>query len=264
VSPPPGAGPPGEPEVVVLADADAVAAEAAARVVAGLATAIAARGVAHLVTTGGSTPEGIHAALRTEPLRDAVDWSKVHLWVGDERFVRRTDPRSNMGAAEQTLLGLGGVPIPADQVHGWPTDDAIDLGLGPGLAARRMAELGAGRAPDWATGRPTFDVVIVGIGPDGHLLSIFPGSRAFDDPALTLAIPAPTHIEPHVERVTFGPPILDGARVLLAPAFGAAKAEVLGRVFGEDRDPTRWPAQLARRPGATWLLDSAAAKGLGG
>jgi 6-phosphogluconolactonase len=253
---------PAEPDVIVLPDPSAVAAASAERIAAGLADAIAARSSAHFVTTGGSTPAGIHSALRAEPLRSRVEWSRVHLWVGDERFVRRADPLSNMGAAERTLLGPDGVPIPADQVHAWPTDEAIDLGLGPGWAARRLAEVAVDLVPGWHDGRPAFDVVVVGVGPDGHLLSIFPGSRAFDDPSLTLAIPEPMHIEPHVERVTFGPALLDGAGVLLAPVFGAAKASVLGRVFGRVRDPAHWPAQLARRPGATWLLDEAAAAGL--
>jgi 6-phosphogluconolactonase len=244
----------------VLPDPDAVAIAAADRTATGLAAAIASRGVANFVTTGGSTPAGIHAALRSGPRRDQVDWTRVHLWVGDERFVRRLDPLSNMGAAERTLIADGGLPIPPDQVHGWPTDEALDAGQGPGLAARWQAERCAGLVPGWASGGPVFDVVIVGIGSDGHLLSIFPGSRALDDPALTLAIPAPTHIEPHVERLTFGPAMLHGARVLLAPAFGAVKAPVLADIFGPTRDVTRWPAQLARRRGAVWLLDEAAAR----
>jgi 6-phosphogluconolactonase len=77
-----------------------------------------------------------------------------------------------------------------------------------------------------------------------------------------LAIPAPTHIEPHVERVTLNPAVLGVARDLLAVATGSDKAPVLGQVFGDERDPRRWPAQLARRAGATWILDEAAAADL--
>jgi 6-phosphogluconolactonase len=253
-----------EPEVVILPDPAAVAQATAERVVEGLRRAVASRGSAHFVTTGGSTPAGIHAALRSVPLRGAVDWSQVHLWVGDERFVPRADPLSNMGAAERTLLEGDGLPIPPGQVHGWPTDDAMERGLGPGWAARQLEATAARLVDGWTDGRPSFDVVVIGVGPDGHLLSIFPGSRALEDETLALAVPEPTHIEPHVARMTFGPAILDGAEVLLVPAFGAAKREVLGHIFGTVRDVRRWPAQLARRPGAIWLLDAPAAAGLPG
>jgi 6-phosphogluconolactonase/glucosamine-6-phosphate isomerase/deaminase len=101
--------------------------------------------------------------------------------------------------------------------------------------------------------------MLIGIGGDGHLLSVFPGSAAFDSPDWALAIPAPTHIEPHVERVTCNPALIGVADAVLAVATGIAKATILGEVFGPVRDPRRWPAQLARRSGAIWILDPAAA-----
>jgi 6-phosphogluconolactonase len=103
--------------------------------------------------------------------------------------------------------------------------------------------------------------VILGIGGDGHVLSVFPESAAFDAPhdAWGLAIPAPSHIEPHVERVTMHPGVIGAARDVLVVATGEGKAEVLATVFGPVRDARRWPAQLTLHERCTWILDEAAA-----
>ena len=104
--------------------------------------------------------------------------------------------------------------------------------------------------------------MIVGIGPDGHLLSVFPGSAAFDAPGWVVAIPAPTHVQPHLPRVSLTPGALDATRTLLPLAFGGGKAAILAAVLGGPRDERRLPAQRARRAGATWVLDAAAAGSL--
>ena len=253
----------GEPRRIVTDDAADAARAAAVWIAERLATAIDAGGVAHWATTGGSSPAAIYDALVVAPLRDAVDWSRVHLWFGDERFVRRGDPLANARIADEHLLTAGaGVPMPASHVHAIPTDAALDDGLGPDWAAARYAEAIARWVPDGDGGWPGFDIVIVGIGPDGHLLSVFPGSEAFESPATVLAIPAPTHVEPHVERVTLHPATLDAAGALLAVTTGSGKAGIVGTIFGAERDARRWPAQLARRAGATWILDRAAAADL--
>ena len=142
------------------------------------------------------------------------------------------------------------------------TSEAIGEGRG---AAECAAELeGELRAADLdiVDGWPVFDLVLLGVGGDGHVLSVFPGSEAFESTAWALAIPAPTHIEPHVERVTLNPSILAVAREVLVVMHGADKAAILGDIFGPGLDPRRWPAQLTRRAGATWILDEAAATDL--
>jgi 6-phosphogluconolactonase len=193
-------------------------------------------------------------------------------------------PLSNVQAAEEILLGwsgrsgesgsgetafpdrpmgLSGVPIPAEQIHPFPTSAAIGEGRSSEWCARRYAETIRELGPAAGDGGwPVFDLVMIGIGEDGHILSVFPGSAAFDSDALAIGVPAPAHIEPHVERVTLHPSVVTAARHVLVVVHGSAKASTLATIFGPERDPRRWPAQLARRGGATWILDEAAASEL--
>jgi 6-phosphogluconolactonase/glucosamine-6-phosphate isomerase/deaminase len=270
----------GEPRVEVLADPEAVSLAAAEQIATILRRAADGHGRADWAATGGSTPAGIYRHLATAALRDRVDWSAVHLWWGDDRYVPRDHPLSNVLPADQILLeataraGLSGtgesgvdvvtgrdpaVDIPVDNIHAMPMAAAIGENRGPAWAAARYeAELRSGGL-DIESGWPVFDLVLLGIGPDGHVLSVFPGSDAFDRTEWVLPVPAPTHVEPMVTRVTLNPHVLDVARSVLVVAHGASKAAILGEIFGSTVDARRWPAQLARRSGATWLLDEAAA-----
>ncbi|MEP6640127.1 MAG: 6-phosphogluconolactonase [Chloroflexota bacterium] len=263
-----------EPEIVVLVDPESGAIEAAARIATILADAVEARARADWATTGGSTPVGIYRRLVAEPLVEAVPWPGVHVWWGDDRYVPRDHPQSNVKLFNDVVLdvadleeGTGGVHhpgvhLPIDNVHPFRTGEAIGGGRGADWCAATLADelRGAGLAEQH--GWPVFDLMLLGIGPDGHLLSVFPGSPAFDSTELAMAIPAPTHVEPHIERVTLNPAVIDVARNVIVVAYGSDKAATLAKIFGPERDPHRWPAQLARRPGATWILDEAAAAGL--
>lgn len=271
------------PSVVVLPDPEAVSAAAAEEIATTLAAAVAARGRAHLGATGGSTPAGFYRLLADSPLRERVPWEAVDIWFGDDRFVPRDHPLSNVLLVDQVLLraaaytgqsGGGdfgvdiergfdpGVLLPASHVHAFPCGLAIAEGRGAAWCAEAYAEEVRARVPLDDDGWPAFDLLFLGIGPDGHLLSVFPGSAALTSRELALAIPAPTHVEPHVERVTLNPAIVAAALRVLVVVQGASKAAILGEVFGPTHDPARWPAQLALRAGATWLLDHEAAAGL--
>jgi 6-phosphogluconolactonase len=263
-----------EPEVVVLADAPAVASEAAERIAATLARAVEERGRADWATTGGSMAPAIYRRLAAEPLRDTVPWSSVHVWWGDDRYVPRDHPLSNVKPLDDILLaiahteggqvGLGTagaprpVPLPLENIHPFPTSEAIGDAQGSTWCAEMLAaELDAAgleRTSDW----PVFDLVQLGIGTDGHVLSVFPGSDAFESDELALAIRAPSHIEPHVERVTLNPHVLTVARSILVVASGAAKAAVVSSALRDDLDPRQLPARLARTGTATWIIDAAA------
>ncbi len=274
----------GEPEIRVLDDPDATSRAAAEAIAAGLSAAVDERGVAHWVTTGGSGPLGIYRELARAPLRDAVPWKQVHVWWTDDRFVPRDHPLSNVLPFDQVLLstsaraGLSGsgadaaqvdlgiepgAPVPVGNVHVVPTTAAIGRGMGAGSAAMEYeAELRAAGLEVAESGFPIFDVMLLGIGGDGHLLSVFPGSPVFDGSAWVTAVPAPQHIEPHVERVTLHPRVIEAARHPIVVVQGADKAAILSTVLGPERDERRWPSQVARRAGATWFLDRAAASDL--
>jgi 6-phosphogluconolactonase len=272
-----------EPEIAIRRDPEACARTAADLIAAALIEAVRDRERAHWATTGGSAPAAIYRNLAMPPLRDRVPWEFVELWWGDERFVPADHPLSNAKIAVADLLEIGalsgqsgtgssgadvvgrrtaGAPIPAENVHPIPTGPAIAEGVGPIWVAQRYAETLRELGPPVEGRWPAFDLVLLGIGPDAHVLSVFPGSEAFDKDDTAVGVPAPTHVEPHVARVTLNPRVLDVARRIIVVAHGAGKAAILAEVLGPERDERRWPAQLARRAGATWILDEAAASAL--
>jgi 6-phosphogluconolactonase len=266
-----------EPEIVVARDPDDTSERAARHIATTLAEAIDRRGGrADWATTGGSTPVGIYRALVASGIGEAMPWDRIHTWWGDDRFVPADHPLSNVRSFDDVLLRGGGwesvhsddrrqrLRIPIANVHPFPTGEAIGAGRSADeCAADYATELRAAHLRE-SDGWPVFDLLLVGIGSDGHLLSVFPGSPAFGSPALAMGIEAPDHIEPHVARVTLNPAIVTAARRVLVVVNGAAKADVLGRIFGSTRDAERLPAQLARREGATWIVDEAAAAALAG
>lgn len=250
-----------EPEILVFGAGPEVSHAAAVRIADAITTAVAERGVAHWVTTGGSTPGQIYRHLADSPLRETVPWDRVHLWWSDDRWVPPDDVLSNALACWDLLLR--DVPVPLDQVHVIPVAEAMRAGEGPDVvAARYEATMRAAGLDLDGAGYPVMDVILVGVGSDGHLFSVFPDSATWDDPGWAQAVPAPTHITPHVARVTLNPNVVTAARLPLAVVMGAGKAAILGEIFGPGRDLRRLPAQLARRDGAVWLLDAAAAAGL--
>ena len=252
----------GEPELVVTTSPDEAAAEAAERIAAALIAAVDRRGRADFCTTGGSTPIPIYRLLAKSPLVDQIPWQNVHVWWGDDRFVPRGHPESNVTSLDDVLLGGGGTigaaPLPTANIHPFPIDRALaEVRDNHWCAARYAEELCAG-VPLVDGNWPGFDLILTGVGDDGHVLSCFPDSPALDSMAWTMGVPAPSHIGPHLPRVTVNPRLLEAGPVLVV-TWGAAKAPALGHVFGKVRDLRRWPVQRTRRTGAIWIVDAAAA-----
>ena len=252
----------GEPELVVAADPETAARQAAERIAAALIAAVERRGRVDFCTTGGNTPIPIYRLLSASPLCDGVPWPQVHFWWGDDRFVARDHPESNVTALDEVLLGgdgaTGGAPLPAANIHPFPTDRALAEFRDKDWCAARYAEEMAAHLPLTDGNWPGFDLILVGVGDDGHVLSCFPNSPALDSMAWTMGVPAPTHIGPHLPRMTINPRLLEAAPVLVV-TWDANKAEAIGHVFGDVRDDRRWPVQRTRRTGAAWIMDEAAA-----
>jgi len=256
----------GEPELVVAANPDEAARAAAERIAAGLIGAVERRGLADFCTTGGRISVAIYRLLAAPPLVERIPWSRVHVWWGDDRFVPRGHPESNVIALDHVLLGggsAGGAPLSPSNIHPFPTDRALAEGRDNHWCAARYAEELGAHLPLTEGNWPAFDLILVGVGDDGHVLSCFPGSPALGTMAWTIGVPAPAHIGPHLPRVTINPRMLEAAPVLVV-TWGAGKAEALGHAFGKIRDDRRWPVQRTRRTGATWIVDEAAAEQIPG
>ena len=236
----------GNTEVITVADPAALAKAAAERIV----TRIAANsGRVAICLAGGSSPKQLYQLLATEAYRSQIPWDRVHWFVGDERLVPAADPLSNMAMVRGAFLDRC---APAANIHPIPIDSAD-----PKEAAHRYEhELKSFYGADELDlARPLFDVVLLGVGPDGHTASLFPGYPAAEETKRWVIEVPEAHVEPFVPRVTLTLPALGSCREMLIEASGAAKRPILTRVFaGEDL-----PAQRARSTGETvWLVDAAA------
>lgn len=243
-------------EVIISRDADLLAASAAARLVTALIDAQSARGWASVVLTGGRTGNAVLSHLRDSPARDAVDWSRVDLYWGDERFLPSGHPDRNETQAREALLDA--LNLPVERVHVMEPSDGR-FGDDPDAAAAAYAELLAARAEQGvAGGVPTFDVCMLGVGEEGHTASIFPDSPAVHETGRTVVAvrdcpkPPPTRVS-----LTL-PAIRHSAEVWLMTA-GAAKAEPVAKALSGASE-VDIPAAGARGQRRTlWLLDQTAA-----
>jgi 6-phosphogluconolactonase len=245
-------GPP--PELEVVADAAALAEAAARRAVADLEAAVEAHGSATWVLTGGSTPLAAYRRLAASDLRAGVEWDRVRVAIGDERCVPVGHPDSNWGQAAAALLDH--VPLPQHQRL------RIRGELPAGRAADDYQEA-LGGLPERTAGVPRLEVVWLGVGEDGHCLSLFPG-RPEVEVADRLVVAVHHAPKPPPERVSLTLVALAGAERLLVLAAGAAKAGPVARAkAGDQRLPLGRAVEVVRRAGGTvaWLLDRAAAGG---
>ncbi len=199
--------------------------------------------------TGGSSPTQLYQLLATDTYRSHIPWDRVHWFIGDERFVPATDPLNNMGVARRIFLDR---LAPAASIHPIPTDAAD-----PREAARRyQRELQSFYgANELVSSRPLFDVVLMGIGPDGHTASLFPDYPAIEEIERWVVGVPQAPVEPFVPRVTLTLPALNSCREMLFEVAGAEKRAILTRVL----DGENLPANRAKSTGETiWLVDQAA------
>ncbi len=243
-----------QPQITVYPDLDGVA-NAAAQLFVTRAAQARARGVFRVALSGGSTPRRFHELLETPTYRDQVEWSQVEFYWGDERTVPPDDPESNYRMAEETLLRTlldAGLIAPA-QIHRMPAELADHEAAARDYAEelRRGFGLSGGALP-------RFDLLYLGMGPDGHTLSLFPGTAALSEQtALVVANVVP---QQHTTRITITAPVANHAAVVAFVIAGGDKADALAAVLEGAPDPTHYPSQLIAPTAGEllYLLDRAA------
>lgn len=242
----------GQPSVLLHPEPDVVAAAAAARLLTTLVDVQAQGRIPSVVLTGGSISRVLHRAVRDSGARDAVDWSRVEVWWGDERFVPADDAERNEKQAREDLLDA--VPVDSQRVHAMaPSDGAHgdDVDAAAAAYAEQLAEAAAGG------GEPLFDVLMLGVGPDGHVASMFPGHPGLADERPALAVRSSP--KPPPVRISMSFPTLARSRETWFLVTGDAKAAAARQALaGADR--TVIPAAGVRgRERTLWFLDAAAA-----
>ena len=227
----------------------------AARLVTRLVDVCSARGHASLVLTGGGIGTGVLTELAAAPARDAVDWRHVDVWWGDERFLPTGDPERNETGARQALLDH--VDTGPDRVHPMPGPDGPDGPDPEAAAARYAAWLLAASQPEDHSQVPSFDVLMLGIGPEGHVASLFPGMPALYEERTVVAVHGAP--KPPPTRLTLTLPAITAAREVWILASGEEKAGAI-RLALSGAGPVQVPAAGARgRQQTLFLLDRAAA-----
>jgi 6-phosphogluconolactonase len=221
----------------IVVAAEALAEVAADRIARVIDQAVTRRGRATVALSGGATPRAVYRRLA----RHRLPWEKVEIYFGDERAVPPEDPESNYRMARETLLDA--VPIPPNHVHRMPAE----------RPDREAA------AAEYAAQLPEqFDLIVLGVGEDGHTASLFPGSSALGETRhKVVAVAGPK--APH-RRLTITPPVIASAFTVLVLASGAGKAKAVAQALEGSERPVDCPAQLARH--GIWILDHAAASGL--
>lgn len=214
--------------------------------------AVRVRGRFSGALTGGSGPVQAYRLLGEEPLRSRIPWEGVHLFWGDERCVPPGHVRSNFRMANQAFISR--VPIPPANVHRMRGDLSADDG-----AEAYAEELAAFFGP----GVPRFDLIHLGVGPDGHVASLFPFSDALRERERTVT--TNLHLPLGEPRITLTLPVLNAAARIELPVMGADKAEIAWTVLRGPIDPFRFPAQFVRPAEGemVWMMDAAAAGRLG-
>lgn len=237
-------------ERIILPDAAEVAARGAAFIADAARRAAEARGRFVVALAGGSTPR-----LAYEHLAGAspMPWAATHVWFGDERCVPPDHADSNYRMAHEALLAR--VPVPEGQVV------RIEGEREPSDAATRYDALLRGDAEAHAgVGGTVFDLVLLGVGPDGHTASLFPGGVALDErERWVVEVPAPDHVGPHVPRVTLTPPALSAAREVLVLVTGAEKRAAVAAALAESAPDVPPAGRVRGRERTVWLMDVAAA-----
>jgi 6-phosphogluconolactonase len=235
--------------VIAVADPAAMAEAAAGRMIARMSDN---SGRVAICLTGGTSPKQLYQLLATDAWRSRIPWQRVHWFIGDERFVPAADPLNNMAVARAAFLDRS---APAANIHPIPTNTAnpADPDRSAALYEQELKSFYGADKLDPV--RPLFDLVLMGVGPDGHTASLFPFYPALDETTRWVTGVPKAHVEPFVPRVTLTLPALASCHELLFEVAGSGKRAILTRVMAGEN----LPANRARSCGETvWLVDQAA------
>ncbi|MGW3665713.1 6-phosphogluconolactonase [Streptomyces sp. NPDC005141] len=247
------------PQLVVHRDKELMAQAAAARLITKIVDAQASRGYASIVLTGGRNGNGLLAALASAPARDAIDWAHLDLWWGDERYLPGGDPDRNDTQARAALLDS--VPLDPARVHAMPASDSPYGADVEAAAEAYAAELAKAAGPENHGSVPAFDVLMLGVGPDTHVASLFPELPAVRETERTV-VGVHGAPKPPPTRISLTLPAIRSAREVWLLAAGEDKAQAAAIALSGAGE-IQAPAAGARgRSRTLWLLDAAAASQL--
>lgn len=236
----------------IFRDVETLSKAAADEFVRWAGEAVAARGRFTVALSGGSTPKWLYQLLTTEPFRSQIDWGRIEFFWGDERCVPPDDKDSNYRMAREAMLAH--LPIPAEHIHRMEAEraDRDKAARDYEAVLARVFDVGIDAEP------PAIDLILLGMGPDGHTASLFPHTKALDE---TRRWVVPNHVpQLNTDRLTLTRPILNRGREVLFLVAGADKAERLAEVLAGPADPKRLPSQSIQPEGQlVWFVDSAAA-----
>jgi len=241
------------PKIQIVADVDAMSRAATETIVAHISESLQTRDVFSIALSGGSTPRRLYALLANDAkLREQILWERVHFFWGDERHVPPDHPESNYRMAYNALLSK--VPIPSINIHRIRAEDsdADKAAADYEQEIRRFFKINAGQMP-------RFDCVLLGMGPDGHTASLFPGTSALEE---TERMAVANWIKKFQSyRITLTVPLFNNADRILFLVGGMEKANTLKLVLEGDAKASRFPVQLIQptRGDVTWFLDRSAA-----
>lgn len=241
--------------IICFKNLEDLAIEAAAHIVFMANAAVRRKGSFTISLSGGSTPKSIYRLLASEKYRDKMPWHKIHLFWGDERCVPPDHPDSNYSMARETLLSA--IDIPKENVH------PMRGKLGEEAAEeyeRRLREIFGIDGP----ALPCFDLMLLGMGDDGHTASLFPGTPALAEEKAWATKVFAERLKSM--RITLSPPVINNAADILLLVSGDKKAPALKEVLEGPFNPSLYPAQILRRAqgNVTWLIDEAAGRLLSG
>ena len=206
-----------------------------------------------IALTGGTTPGEVYSLIGSEPFRSQIDWQLVHIFWGDERCVPHNSPESNFYLAQEALLQK--ISIPESQIHPMPADQLNRDAASQAYTIEMQNTFGT-------DGIPSFDLIHLGMGPEGHTASLFPHQASLHEKhRLVMPVSVP---KPPPDRLTFTPPLLNAARNVLFLVTGNEKADALHAVLEGEYQPDEYPAQIVRPTNGevVWMLDKAAAQKL--